>query len=136
MGSQAAWHSPSEELDSCFQVLLSLVVVVLLVAVPHGNALHPAFSHRGRGFFQRQAVPHGFIHLTVQCRIQNSLKAEVTVLFLRQRKESEAVTQAKLYYRVCPRSVCGAGSTRPSNVRQEVRGRPGVGVPSELSPGI
>lgn len=58
------------------------LLVVLFVAVLHGDALHPSFPHRGRGFFQRQPAPHRLVHLAVQGGVQNPLQAEVAVLFL------------------------------------------------------
>lgn len=42
-----------------------LVIMILFIAVFHGNALHPSFPHRCSGFFQGEPVSHGFIHLTV-----------------------------------------------------------------------
>lgn len=58
-------------------------LVVLFIAVLHGDALHASFPHRGRGLLQRQPAPHRLVHLTVQRGVQHTLQAEVTVLFLK-----------------------------------------------------
>lgn len=43
----------------------TFLLVVLFVAILHGDALHAPFPDRGGGFFQGQPVPHCFVHLAV-----------------------------------------------------------------------
>lgn len=68
---------------------LDLVNVIVFIAVPHGNALHPSFPHWRRGLLQGEAVSHRLVHLTVQRGVQHTLQAEVPVLFLPQTEKKQ-----------------------------------------------
>lgn len=58
---------------------------VFFIAVLHRYARHPSLPHRCRGLLQHQPVPHCVVHLAVQGGVQNTLKSEVPVLFLKNR---------------------------------------------------
>lgn len=58
-----------------------LVLVFLLVAVPHTDALQ-AVAHWRHGFLHHQAVVDGLVALAVQRSIQDALQPEVPVGFL------------------------------------------------------
>lgn len=63
-----------------------VILFVLLVAVLHGDALHASFPHRSSGLLHGQPVAHRVVHLTVQGRVEDTLQAEVPVLFLHEDK--------------------------------------------------
>ncbi len=61
-----------------------IVLLVFLIAVLHGDALHAPLSDRGSGFLQGQPVPYRIVPLAVQCRVKNALQPKISVFLLQE----------------------------------------------------
>lgn len=75
---------------------MRLILLLLLLAVSHADALHAVSSFDGRrGFLHRQPVVDGLVALVVQRAVQDALQPEVAVGLLsrwerRREEEGEA----------------------------------------------
>lgn len=68
----------------------ALVLLIFLVAVLHGDALHAPLPDRGSGLLHGQPGAHRIVHLAVQGGVQDALQAEVPVLFLQGDRQTSA----------------------------------------------
>uniref|UniRef100_A0A803W946 Centrosomal protein 15 n=1 Tax=Ficedula albicollis TaxID=59894 RepID=A0A803W946_FICAL len=60
-----------------------VVLLILLIAVLHGDALQPpALADRRRGLLHRQPVPDGLVGFAVQGGVQHALQSEIAGLCL------------------------------------------------------
>lgn len=61
-----------------------IVLLVLLVAVLHRDALHASLSDGGSGFLQGEPVSYRVVRLAVECGVENTLQPKIPVFLLQE----------------------------------------------------